>query len=85
MKWAATDIVAYLWQRADTRLEELEAAGEEALLIWDSSVLEKPESRASPDLGSVRSRKAQRLTRITPGCYHPPSRPICVPGWHWLG
>lgn len=85
MKWAATDIVAYLWQRADTRLEELEAAGEEALLIWDSSVLEKPESLASPDLGSVRSSKARRLTRIKPGFYQPPSRPIFVPGWHWLG
>jgi hypothetical protein len=83
--WAASDIVAHLWQRADVRLQELEAAGETPLLIWDSSVLEKPESLASPDLGSVRSAKAHRLTRIKPGSYHPPTRPICVPGWHWLG
>jgi hypothetical protein len=84
-KWAAADITAYLWQRADTRLEELAATDEEALVIWDSSVLEKPESLASPDLGSVRSSKARRLTRIKPGYYSPPSRPIFVPGWHWLG
>jgi hypothetical protein len=78
-KWAAADITAYLWQRADTRLEELAATDEEALVIWDSSVLEKPESLASPDLGSVRSSKARRLTRIKPGYYSPPSRPIFVP------
>jgi len=84
-KWAATDITSYLWQRADSRLKELAVAGEEALVIWDSSVLEKPESLASPDLGSIRSSKARRLTRIKPGYYSPPSRPIFVPGWHWLG
>jgi hypothetical protein len=84
-KWAAADILVYLWQRADTRLEALEAAGRDVLLLWDSSVLEKPESLAAPDLGSVRSSKAHRLTRIKPGFYHPPSRPIFVPGWHWLG
>jgi hypothetical protein len=85
VKWAARDSEDYLWQRADARLAELEAADEEALLVWDSSVLEKPESLASPDLGSVRSSKAGRLTRIKPGYYTPPSRPIFVPGWHWLG
>jgi hypothetical protein len=85
VKWAARDSEDSLWQRADARLAELEAADEEALLVWDSSVLEKPESLASPDLGSVRSSKAGRLTRIKPGYYTPPSRPIFVPGWHWLG
>jgi hypothetical protein len=54
-------------------------------LIWDTSVLEKPESIASPDLGSVRSRKAQRLTHIKPGFSHPPTRPLLVPGWRWMG
>jgi hypothetical protein len=56
-----------------------------AVLIWDSSVVEQPESLASPDLGSVRSRKARRLTRSKPGFYQPPSRRIFVPGWQWLG
>lgn len=63
-KWAAADVERYLWQGADQRLRELEAAAEPALLVWDTSVLEKPESLASPDLGSVRSSKARRLTRI---------------------
>lgn len=86
--WAAGDLVTYLWWQADARLEALESAGEEPLGVWDTSVLEKPESLASPDLGAVRSRKAHRLTRLTrlkPGFYHPPSRPLLVPGWQWLG
>ena len=65
-----------LWQHATTQLEELEQRGEEALVLWDESVLEKPESSANPDLGSVRSSKAHRLTRIKPGFYRPPSAPI---------
>lgn len=84
-KWAASDLTDWLWQHADRQVQRLTAAGEEALLVWDSSVLEKPESLASPDLGSVRSSKGKRLTHIKPGFYHPPSRPIFVPGWQWLG
>lgn len=84
-RWAASDVVAYLWRQADLRVSALEGAGEVPLVIWDSSVLEKPESLVSADLGSVRSSKAKRLTRIKPGFYHPPSRPLFVPGWHWLG
>lgn len=83
--WSANDVVIYLWQQADARLQDLETAGEEALVVWDQSVVEKPESVATPDLGAVRSSKARRLTRIKPGFYHPPSRPIFVPGWQWLG
>lgn len=83
--WEASAITRYLWQQAAQRLTTLEAAGETPLLIWDSSVLEKPESVATPDLGAVRSSKARRLTRIRPGFYHPPTRQLVVPGWHWLG
>jgi hypothetical protein len=83
--WSASALLAHLWQQADRRLHTLERTGVGALLIWDSSVLEKPESLASPDRGSVRSSKAKRLTRIKPGFYHPPTRPLFVPGWQWLG
>ncbi len=63
----------------------LEEAGEEALVIWDESVLEKPESIAAEGLCAVRSTKAARLKRIKPGYFNPPGgRPICVPGLHWL-
>jgi len=84
-KWSSQLIERFLWQQATRHLEELEATGEAALLLWDESVLEKPESSAGSDLGSVRSSKAHRLTRIKPGFYHPPSRPIFVPGFQWIG
>lgn len=84
-KWEANLLSLYFWRHATQRLAGLESAGETPLLIWDTSVLEKPESIASPDLGSVRSSKAQRLTHIKPGFYHPPTRPLFVPGWRWIG
>lgn len=84
-KWDANGLRVYLWREATRRLAALEGGDETALLIWDTSVLEKPESLASPDLGSVRSSKAQRLTHIKPGFYHPPTRPLFVPGWRWIG
>lgn len=84
-KWEATGLSGYLWRHATQRLAALETREETPLLIWDTSVLEKPESLASPDLGSVRSSKAHRLTRLKPGFYHPPTRPLFVPGWRWIG
>lgn len=84
-KWTATGLSGYLWRQATQRLAVLETREETPLLIWDTSVLEKPESLASPDLGSVRSSKAHRLTRLKPGFYHPPTRPLFVPGWRWIG
>lgn len=84
-KWSASVSEDFLWQRATHQLEELEQQREEALVLWDESVLEQPESIVNPDLGSVRSSKAHRLTRIKPGFYHPPGRPIFVPGFQWIG
>jgi len=75
----ASALSRYLWQQAAQRLAELEAEGETTLLIWDSSVLEKPESLTSLDLGSVRSSMAQRLARIKTSFSHPPSRPLFAP------
>ena len=63
-RWQADVITRYLWRQEERRLQALKAAGETALLVWDSNELEKPESLASPDLGSVHSSEAQRLTRI---------------------
>ncbi|MBV9231702.1 MAG: transposase, partial [Chloroflexi bacterium] len=42
-------------------------------------------SQHMPDLGPVRSSKAQRLTHYKPGYTRPPRRPIFVPGMNWLG
>jgi hypothetical protein len=84
-KWAASLIEQFLWDQAGTRLTALEEAGGDALVVWDESVLEKPESLAAEGLCAVRSTKAARLKRIKPGYFNPPGgRPICVPGLHWL-
>jgi len=83
--WSSEQIEQELWQQADDRLVDLEQAEETALLLWDESVIEKPESIKLEGLCSVRSSKARRLKRIKPGYYNPPGgRPICVPGMHWL-
>ena len=83
-KWQGGEIVEFLWELGDHRLVELERAGEEALLAWDESVWEKPESEKSEGLCPVRSSKAKRLTHIKPGYYTPPGKPLFVPGLNWL-
>jgi hypothetical protein len=56
-----------------------------ALVVWDESVWEKPESLAAEGLSAVRSSKAQRLKRVKPGFYNPPGgRPVFVPGLNWI-
>jgi len=84
-KWAAGQIEDFLWEQATQRVETLQEQGERPLVIWDESVLEKPESLQAERLCPVRSSKAARLKRIKPGFFNPPGgRPICVPGFHWL-
>ncbi len=84
-RWQAQQIEAELWHQADQRVEQLSTLGEDSLVIWDESEIEKPESLASEGLCPVRSSKAARLKRIKPGFYNPPGgRPIFVPGFHWL-
>lgn len=84
-RWKAQQIEEEVWQQADQRVEQLNNSNDEALVIWDESELEKPESLAAEGLCPVRSSKAARLKRIKPGFYNPPGgRPIFVPGFHWL-
>lgn len=83
-KWSPALLTRFLWRHAQARVEELRRTEGDALLLWDESVLEKPESAQSEGLGAVRSSKAARLTRIKPGFYRPPGRPIHVPGLSWL-
>ena len=84
-KWTYRIIARFLWRRADRRVTQLVADGQTALVVWDESVWEKPESVASEGLCAVRSSKAQRLKRIKPGYYNPPGgRPIHVPGLNWM-
>ncbi len=79
-KWTAAFIERFLWWRASQQVEQWASQGEESLLLWDSSVWEKPESLKSEGLGPVQSSKAKRLTHVKPGYYTPPGKPICVPG-----
>src|SRR5512147_350410 len=84
-KWEASLIEDFLWEAGTQRVEEIWAQGERPLIIWDESVLEKPESLQAERLCAVRSSKAVRLKRIKPGFFNPPGgRPIFVPGFHWL-
>lgn len=85
LKWTYQLLERFLWDKANAQVTALEAAADEALVVWDESVLEKSESIALEGLCAVRSSKARRLKRIKPGYYNPPGgRPICVPGMHWV-
>ena len=84
-RWEAQILEGFLWQQGTQRVEELWKEGERPLVIWDESVLEKPESLQAEGLCAVRSTKAARLKRIKPGYFNPPGgRPVFVPGFHWL-
>jgi hypothetical protein len=84
VKWAASLISRFLWQRASEQLDQWPQAGQDGLVLWDESSWEKPESRQLEELGPTRSSKAARLTHIKPGYYSPPGGPIFVPGMQWL-
>ena len=84
-RWGHALIERYLWQAAEQRVQALQAAGEEVLLVWDESVLEKAESLELEGLCAVRSSVARRLKRIKRGFYTPPTGPIFVPGMQWIG
>jgi hypothetical protein len=84
-KWTSSLILKYLWRQGHAKVQDLIQHQVEAYVIWDESVLEKPESLKAEGLCAVRSTKAARLTRIKPGYFNPPTgRPIFVPGLNWL-
>jgi hypothetical protein len=66
-KWNAAEIEKFQWEQASQRVASLQAQGERPLVIWDESVVEKPESLQAERLCAVRSSKASRLKRIKPG------------------
>lgn len=83
--WNSQFITEYLWRQADQGVNRRLAQGETVYVIWDESVIEKPESLKAQGLCAVRSSKAARLKRIKPGYFNPPGgRPIFVPGMNWL-
>lgn len=84
-KWHYGLIERFLWRQGDVRIAGLCEQGDEALVVWDESVLEKAESRKLEGLCAVRSSVAKQLSRIKPGFYQPPSRSLFVPGMNWIG
>jgi hypothetical protein len=84
-RWGYGLIEHFLWQQSEQRIDELKRAGEEALVVWDESVIEKAGSLALEGLCAVLSSVARQLKRIKKGFYTPPSAAIFVPGMHWVG
>lgn len=85
-KWASSLLETFLWRLAEARRQQLTDAKEEALVLWDESVIEKNESRKLDGLCPVRSSKAKRCLSVKPGFYRPPTtKPVFVPGMHWVG
>jgi hypothetical protein len=84
-RWKPDWLHRFLWRNAEAHRKQMEQAGEEALLIWDESVLEKKESQVAEGLCAVRSSKAARCLKVKPGFYRPPTtKPVFVPGMHWV-
>jgi hypothetical protein len=83
-KWDYKIIDLYLEDGLVVRLKDKREEGKSWLMLWDDSVLEKPESWFSEGLSPVHSKKGQRLTRIKTGYYEKHKR-ICVPGFEWSG
>jgi len=81
--WEAEVIAEALWQQAETSRKEMEQRGETPLCIWDSSVLEKPESEKLEGLGAVRSSRVRRLARSRKGVFNRPGVPVSVRGFEW--
>src|SRR5260370_5005694 len=63
-KWCSGLIERLLWQQAEQRLTELEAAGEQPLCGWDGRVLEKPERAKMEGVAPVPSTEATRVQRL---------------------
>ena len=85
-KWGKELIDRYIWEQADKRRKELNASGEEALCIWDGSVIEKPESEKGEGLCAVKSSKAARLKKPKKGAFNQPGgKAVVVMGIEWLG
>src|SRR5213080_3629349 len=82
--WEAEVIEEVLWQEAEKSRQLMQQQGETPLCIWDSSVLEKPESEKLEGLGAVRSSRVRRLARSRKGLFNQPSRlPVSVRGFEW--
>ena len=63
-KWSGGLVEGFFWQQGTQRVEELWQQGERPLVIWDESVLEKPESLQAEGLCAVRSSASNPASSI---------------------
>lgn len=83
-KWNEELIRIFQWNEAEERYEELRREGEQVYVVWDGSVLEKPESEKAEDLCAVKSSKAARRKKSRKGSFNQPGgKPIVVLGYEW--
>jgi Transposase DDE domain len=85
LKWSFLQIDQFLLTEADKEVKRLREQGRRVLCIWDSSVIEKPESEKLEGLGPVVSSKAKRRNRSKKGLVFnfPPKKAITVAGMQW--
>src|SRR6266851_5013764 len=82
--WESQVIEEVLWEQAEVSRKQMQQQGETPLCLWDSSVLEKPESEKLEGLGAVRSSRVRRLARSRKGVFNRPSgMPVSVRGFEW--
>lgn len=82
--WKSQVIEEVLWEQAGEIRKQMESRGDTPLCIWDSSVIEKPESEKLEGLGRVRSSRVKRLARTRKGVFNrPASLPVSVRGFEW--
>ena len=63
-KWDDHILSTYLQRQSVSHVERMLSVGEMPLMVWDSSVVEKPESKALEGLAAVPSLKDKRLRRF---------------------
>jgi hypothetical protein len=82
--WQSGVIEQVLWEQAEVGRKQIEQRAELPLCIWDSSVIEKPESEHLQGLGAVRSSRVKRLARSRKGVFNRPAGlPVSVRGFEW--
>ncbi len=83
-KWSEELIKIFQWNEAEKRYEELRREKEEVYVIWDGSVIGKPESQKAEDLCAMKSSKAARRKKTRKGSFNQPGgKPIVVLGYEW--
>lgn len=81
--WQAKHIEEFLWGRADQQIQQWQAWGEDGLMIWDDTVLEKPESLVPEGLCPVRSVPRQTLDPLQKGLLSPSQQTYFCAGSAW--